>query len=70
MTAGATAIDITSTTAGNVLDSETLQHLPVGRSLASTLYLVPGVTMSAGISLAGGNAIRPSMAPAASRTSI
>ena len=56
VTAAATAIDITSTTAGSVLDSATLQRLPVGRSLASTLYVVPGVTMSAGINLAGGNA--------------
>ena len=56
VTAVPTVIDITSTTAGNVLDSETLQRLPIGRSLASTLYVVPGVTMSAGINLAGGNA--------------
>ena len=56
VTAAATVIDISSTTAGSVLDSETLHRLPVGRSLASTLYVVPGVTMSAGINLAGGNA--------------
>jgi hypothetical protein len=44
----APVIDTRSTTVGGVLDSETLNRLPVGRSLASTLYLVPGVSDSAG----------------------
>jgi carboxypeptidase family protein/TonB-dependent receptor-like protein len=56
VTGSAPTVDTSSTTAGNVLDSETLQHLPIGRSLASTLYIVPGVTMSVGINGVGGNA--------------
>jgi hypothetical protein len=42
-------IDTRSTTVGGVLDSEQLNHLPVGRSLAATLYLVPGVSDSSGV---------------------
>ncbi len=42
-------IDTRSTTVGGVLDPEQLNHLPVGRSLASTLYLVPGVSDSSGV---------------------
>jgi hypothetical protein len=42
-------INITSTTAGGVLDNDTLQHLPVGRNFTDTLYLVPGVSDSSGV---------------------
>jgi hypothetical protein len=45
----ALVIDVRSTTVGGVLDSEQLQRLPVGRSLSDTLYLVPGVSLGAGI---------------------
>lgn len=41
-------IDVRSTTVGGVLDSDQLSRLPVGRSLAATLYLVPGVSDSSG----------------------
>ena len=42
-------IDLTSTTAGGVLDSDTLKQLPVGRNFTQTLYLVPGVSDSSGV---------------------
>jgi hypothetical protein len=41
-------IDVRSTTVGGVLDSEQLSRLPVGRSLAAMLYIVPGVSDSSG----------------------
>ena len=56
VTAAATVTDVRSTTVGGVLDSEQLARLPVGRSLADTLYVVPGVSMSAGINSVGANA--------------
>jgi hypothetical protein len=46
---GATpTIDVRSTTVGGVLDPEQLNRLPIGRSLAATLYIVPGVSDSSG----------------------
>jgi outer membrane receptor for ferrienterochelin and colicin len=39
-------IDLSTTTVGGTLDSDTLQHLPVGRNFTDTLYLVPGVSSS------------------------
>ena len=42
-----------STTVGGVLDSEQLARLPIGRSLAATLYVVPGVSDSSGAGSAG-----------------
>jgi hypothetical protein len=42
-------VDTTSTTVGGILDSESLKRLPVGRSFAETLYLVPGVSDSSGV---------------------
>src|SRR5262245_17077577 len=40
---GASPIDTSSTTAGAVLDTETLKRLPTGRNFTDTLYLVAGV---------------------------
>jgi hypothetical protein len=48
VTAGVRVVDTQSTTIGAVLDSATLVHLPVGRTLTDTLYLVPGVSDSSG----------------------
>ena len=48
VTGAAPVIDVRSTTVGGVLDSDQLNRLPVGRSLAATLYLVPGVSDSSG----------------------
>lgn len=45
----APTVDISSTTTGGVLDSDTLKHLPVGRNFTETLYLVPGVSDSSGL---------------------
>jgi hypothetical protein len=42
----APTIDTSSTTAGAVLESETLRKIPVGRNFTDTLYLVPGVSDS------------------------
>jgi len=42
-------IDLSSTTAGGVLDSDQLKQLPVGRNFTQTLYLVPGVSDSSGV---------------------
>ncbi|MPZ17929.1 MAG: TonB-dependent receptor plug domain-containing protein [Luteitalea sp.] len=44
--AGAPIVDMTSTTAGANLSSELFQRAPVGRRLADTLYLAPGVSSS------------------------
>jgi hypothetical protein len=65
VTGSAPVIDVRSTTVGGVLDSEQLNRLPVGRSLASTLYLVPGVSDSSGAgsatpSIAGGSGLENS----------
>lgn len=48
VTGASPIIDVRSTTVGGVLDSEQLSRLPIGRSLASTLYVVPGVSDSSG----------------------
>jgi len=52
-------VDVTTTTIGGTIDSDLLEKIPVGRQLADTLYIVPGVS-SGGLtgqtnpSLAGG----------------
>jgi hypothetical protein len=46
VTGTAPVVDTSSTTAGTVLDSETLSHLPVQRRFSETLYLVAGVSES------------------------
>src|SRR5688500_16376995 len=56
VTGGAPVLDVRSTTVGGVLDSEQLARLPVGRSLSDVLYVVPGVSVSAGINSVGANA--------------
>ena len=56
VTGAAPVIDVRSTTVGGVLDSEQLNRLPVGRSLSDILYVVPGVSTSAGINSVGANA--------------
>lgn len=48
VTGAAPVIDVRSTTVGGVLDSEQLARLPVNRSLAGSLYVVPGVSDSSG----------------------
>ena len=40
-------IDVTSTTVGLVMSTDTLRNFPVGRTFAQTLYLTPGVSSSA-----------------------
>ena len=52
VTSAAPVIDVRSTTVGGVLDSEQLARLPIGRSLAATLYVVPGVSDSSGAGFA------------------
>jgi hypothetical protein len=42
----APTVDTTTTTIGGVLDSDTLNKLPVGRAFTDTLYLLPGVSDS------------------------
>lgn len=58
----APVVDTNSTTAGGILDSESMQRLPVGRALTDTLYLVPGVSDSTGLgrsnpSIGGGSGL-------------
>ncbi len=43
------AVDTSSTTAGGVLDNETLKRFPVGRNFTDALYLVAGVSDSSGV---------------------
>ena len=55
-------IDLSSTTAGGVMDSDMLKQLPVGRNFTQTLYLVPGVSDSSGVgaanpSISGGSGL-------------
>ena len=55
-------IDVTTTTAGGVLNSNILRHLPVGRGLTDVVYMVPGVSDSSGVgranpSIAGGSGL-------------
>ena len=62
VTGAAPIIDTRSTTVGGVLDSEQLARLPVNRSLAGSLYVVPGVSDSSGAgaatpSIAGGSGL-------------
>jgi hypothetical protein len=45
----APVVDVTSTTVGGTLASDTLKHLPVGRNFTQTLYLIPGVSDSSGV---------------------
>ena len=45
---GAPVVDTQTTTAGANLDSAMLARLPVGRSLAETLYVAPGVSSGGG----------------------
>lgn len=49
VSAASPILDTRSTTVGGVLDSATLQHLPIGRTLVDTLYVVPGVSDSSGV---------------------
>jgi hypothetical protein len=56
-------VDTQTTTIGGVLDSEQLSRLPAGRSLPEFLYMVPGVSASAGINTPGSVA-NPSIAGA------
>ena len=44
VTASSPVIDLSSTTTGTVLDTETLAHLPIGRRFSDTLYIAPGVS--------------------------
>ncbi len=58
----APVVDTSSTTAGGILDSASLQRLPVGRAMTDTLYLVPGVSDSSGLgrqnpSIGGGSGL-------------
>lgn len=58
----APVVDTSSTTAGGVLDNETIKRLPVGRRFTDALYLVPGVSDSSGVgkanpSIAGGSGL-------------
>jgi hypothetical protein len=62
VTASSPVVDTSSTTTGGILESESLKRLPVGRSLAETLYLVPGVSDSSGVgranpSIGGGSGL-------------
>lgn len=47
--AASAIVDIRTTTVGGVLDAETLRHLPVGRAMTESIYLVPGVSDSSGV---------------------
>ena len=42
-------VDVSTTTAGGILNSDVLRHLPVGRGLTDVLYMVPGVSDSSGV---------------------
>src|SRR6185503_2662118 len=46
VTASVPVIDTRTTTSGATLSSDFLQQVPVGRTLASTIYLAPGVSSS------------------------
>jgi hypothetical protein len=46
VTAAPPIVDTTSTTVGAVISSDLLENIPVGRRLADTLYLAPGVSSS------------------------
>jgi hypothetical protein len=49
VTAASPVVDMRTTTVGGVLDSTTLEHLPVGRAMTDTLYVLPGVSESPGL---------------------
>ena len=62
VTASAPTIDMTTTTSGATVPSDLLQQIPVGRTLANTIYLAPGVSSSgtagaANPSIAGGSGL-------------
>jgi hypothetical protein len=62
VTAGVPIIDTKTTTSGATMSSEFLQQIPLGRTLASTIYLAPGVSSSstagaANPSIAGGSGL-------------
>jgi len=46
VTASSPTVDTRSTTVGAVIDSATLQNIPVGRRFSDALYVAPGVTGS------------------------
>lgn len=52
VTAESPVVDMSSTTAGGVLDTARLQALPVGRKFTETLYMVPGVSDGSGVGAA------------------
>jgi outer membrane receptor for Fe3+-dicitrate len=52
VTAESPVVDMSSTTAGGVLDTAQLQALPVGRKFTETLYMVPGVSDGSGVGAA------------------
>ena len=58
----APTVDVSSTTTGGVLDSDTLSRLPIGRNFTDSLYLIPGVSDSSGLgranpSIGGGSGL-------------
>jgi hypothetical protein len=62
VTASVPIIDVKTTTSGATVSSELLQQIPLGRTLASTIYLAPGVSSSgtagtANPSIAGGSGL-------------
>ena len=62
VTAAVPVIDVNTTTSGATVSSEFLQQIPLGRTLASTIYLAPGVSSSgtagtANPSIAGGSGL-------------
>ena len=62
VTASSPLVDVTTTTAGSVLNSDLLRMLPVGRNFTDTLYMVPGVSNSSGVgranpSISGGSGL-------------
>jgi outer membrane receptor for ferrienterochelin and colicin len=62
VTASSPTVDTRSTTVGAVIDSATLQNIPVGRRFSDALYVAPGVTSSgsagrANPSMSGGSGL-------------
>ena len=62
VTASVPIIDAKTTTSGATMSSEFLQQIPLGRTLASTIYLAPGVSSSgtagaANPSISGGSGL-------------
>jgi outer membrane receptor protein involved in Fe transport len=56
------SIDATTSTIGSVLNTDELRQIPVGRTLAQTLYLTPGVSSSGSLgtqnpSISGGSGL-------------